>query len=514
MNKALLSFVCFFFFFCMSVPAFALPELSWPQNPSVIELSARPWLYELSKKYGRTIKALSDVPLDEFLYYKKRGIDVVWLMGVWKVGAAGLNHDRTDPSLLAGFKKLLPDFTLDDVIGSPYAVVEYTCNPELCPNGDSDLVTLRKKLHDNGLFLMLDFVPNHSALDSPWISDIGLYVRAPKNSGPPYDKSKYTSDGIAYGNCPYSSPWTDVAQLNYWNPALRKHMKTQLLHVSSLADAVRCDMAYIVLNDPFGSTWKTELDSWGWTKPDTEFWADPISEAKKQYGTKFLAETYSDYFWLLQKQGFDWTYDKELLDRFKSGNLDNIRGWLDYTKSVRSHMCSFIENHDEDRGVATIGSVEKADSAANIAYTIPGLRFYFQDQEHGFKNKLDVHLRRAASEKSSHEAEVFYSNLTSILKEDVFRNGNFANVQINGDEAWHFMGWKWTSGSTKRLVVINDSAEKAYAQVIVPDVSGSGNVVIEELFSKIKYTRSAPEMRSSGLGVVVNAYSAQIFSYP
>jgi len=514
MNKTLLSSLCLFFFLFMSVSAVARNGLSMPKNPSVIELSARPWLYELSKKYGRTITALSDVPMEEFVYYKNRGIDIVWLMGVWKLGPAGLNHDKTDSSLVAGFKRLLPDFTMDDVIGSPYAVVEYTCNPELCPNGDSDLVTLRKKLHENGLFLMLDFVPNHSALDSTWISNIELYVRAPKTAGPPYDPSKYTSEGIAYGNCPYSSPWTDVAQLNYWNPDLRSHMKEQLLRVSSFADAVRCDMAYIVLNEPFGSTWKTELDAWGWKKPSTEFWGDPIAEAKKTYGTMFLAETYSEYFWLLQKEGFDWTYDKELLDRFKSGNLDSIREWLSYTQSVRSHMCSFIENHDEDRGVATIGSVVKADSAANIAYTLSGLRFYFQDQEHGFKNKLDVHLRRAASESSSSVAEVFYTNLTSILKDDVFRNGDFADLQITGDEAWHFMAWKWTKGSEKRAVIINNSAEKAFARVIIPDVNGSGDVQVTELFSKITYTRNAPEMRSDGLAVVIDAYSAQIFTYP
>lgn len=108
------------------------------------------------------------------------------------LGQYGLNHDRTDPSLLATYKQELPDFTLADVIGtqsllflylliitlfssyltflnpcilpgSPYAVVEYTVNPEL--GTEADLIALRKRLAQRGMRLMLDFVPNHSAVD-------------------------------------------------------------------------------------------------------------------------------------------------------------------------------------------------------------------------------------------------------------------------------------------------------------------------------------------------------------
>jgi glycosidase len=50
--------------------------------------------------------------------------------------------------------------------GSPYAVTEYVCNPNL--GTDSDLLALKQQLNAMGLKLMLDFVPNHSAVDSPW----------------------------------------------------------------------------------------------------------------------------------------------------------------------------------------------------------------------------------------------------------------------------------------------------------------------------------------------------------
>ena len=45
-----------------------------------------------------------------------------------------------------------------DVIGSPYAIVEYHCNPQL--GTDEELRAFRKRLNAMGLYLMLDFVPN------------------------------------------------------------------------------------------------------------------------------------------------------------------------------------------------------------------------------------------------------------------------------------------------------------------------------------------------------------------
>jgi len=97
---------------------------------------------------------------------------------------------------------MISDFTLEDIIGSPYAVTQFSCNPQL--GTDDDIRSLRKTLNGMGLKLMLDFVPNHSAVDSPYTtSNIDWYVRAPKGSQPPYDSSKYLPNGISYGSTIY-----------------------------------------------------------------------------------------------------------------------------------------------------------------------------------------------------------------------------------------------------------------------------------------------------------------------
>ena len=263
---------------------FALINIALSTHPILYEISTRPWLYELSQKYGKSITKLKDIPTKEFDALQKKGIEIVWMMGVWKLGAYGLEFDRKQD-----YSSVLPGWTLDDVIGSPYAITEYTCNPDI--GTDDDLIWLRKEINKRGMKLMLDFVPNHSAIDAPTAtSNPKLYMRAPSGTK---DPSRYTDSGLAYGKDPYFDPWRDVIQWNYWEYETRKFMKDNLLTVLKYADAVRCDMAHLMLNDFFVKTWKSELDSWGYQRPSDEFWAYAFNEVKKKYPNAiFFAEVY------------------------------------------------------------------------------------------------------------------------------------------------------------------------------------------------------------------------------
>ena len=71
--------------------------------------------------------------------------------------------------------------------------------------------------------------------------------------------------------------------------------------------------------------WKDNLQSWGWDRPEEEFWRVAIRQVKKEFpGTLFLAETYSDEGTLMEL-GFDYVYDKRLYDRLEYGDLDGVR---------------------------------------------------------------------------------------------------------------------------------------------------------------------------------------------
>lgn len=56
-------------------------SLVYSYNPTIYEISLRPWLYELTNKYGKSISKLNDIPMEEFSALKNQGVDYVWLMG-------------------------------------------------------------------------------------------------------------------------------------------------------------------------------------------------------------------------------------------------------------------------------------------------------------------------------------------------------------------------------------------------------------------------------------------------
>ena len=75
------------------------------------------------------------------------------------------------------------------MIGSPYAVYEYECNPSIGNNGD--LSWLKSEINKRGIKFMLDFVPNHSVVDSPKAKENPeMYIRAPE--GKEIEENKYT----------------------------------------------------------------------------------------------------------------------------------------------------------------------------------------------------------------------------------------------------------------------------------------------------------------------------------
>ena len=477
------------------------------KNPILYEISTRPWLYELTKKYGRTISKLRDIPLEEFDFLKENGITIVWMMGVWKLGTYGLEFDRK-----GDYSGVLPGWTKDDVIGSPYAITEYTCNPEIGTN--DDLVWLREQLHSRDMKLMLDFVPNHSAVDAPTAtSNPKLYVHAPNGTQNP---KRYTDSGIAYGKDPYFDPWMDVIQWNYWEEETRQFMKDNLMTVLSYADGVRCDMAHLLLNDVFGNTWAEELNAAGYSRPDNEFWEFAIKEVKSMYPNAiFLAEVYEDWeIELLHKYGFTYTYDKLLLDKLE-GTSYEVNDYIHYkTEEYWSRVAHFVENHDENRAVYNMGFVAKAKAAGTIAATLGGMIFMNHGQWSGYKNKLDVHLRRAADEAENTEVKNYYKTLMKVIQEPAFTGPHYYFIyNMSGERRNDFVAYIREEGDNHYLVVVNYSGNQGCANVPIYNIEGSGDKPVYEALSGVEYIRDADTMRTSGLTVCLSSWQAQIFKY-
>jgi hypothetical protein len=434
-------------------------------------------------------------------------------MGVWQLGTSGLYHDRTDKGLKANYDNLLPGWTNDDVIGSPYAISAYTVNTEL--GTEADLVNLRQRLNALGLKLMLDYVPNHSAADAPEVTtNLSFYVRCPPEESP--DPGKYFSNGIAYGCGAWCDPWTDVAQFNYMDQNFRASRIAVLKKIASLADGIRCDMAHLIINNAFWDYWKTQLLAWNYTESNTEFWSDAISAVKTEYPECiFMAESYGDVLGTLHSFGFDFTYDKDPLDHLRDGNVNEFKSKIwNRDISFARRMAHFTENHDEPRSVANFkGNKKVANSAALALLTLPGLRFVNQDQWNGYANKIDVHLRRAVKEDVDTNVISFYEALWGLLKRSELRSGDFSFPEFGSCDG--FLFWKWSVNASRVLVAINFGSGQGSCRVRCPDAPGGGDdtVHVLELLTGVRYERSAGEMKDPGLYVELQGYSQQVFQY-
>ncbi|KAH0786433.1 alpha-amylase family protein [Histomonas meleagridis] len=486
--------------------------LASTDNPRLLEVSTRPYLYLLTQKYGKSITKLRDIPTQEFDDMQSKGYEWVWFMGVWQLGDYGVQHDRTDEGLRQSYNSVLPGWTEEDVIGSPYCIVSYTCNSEI--GTDEDLTWLRQQLNKRGMKLMLDYVPNHSAIDAPEVTTTpSFYIRCPQGETP--DPNIYISNGIAYGCGEWCSPWTDVAQFNYMDTEFRNSRIQVLKKIASLSDGCRCDMAHLILNDKFWSYWQRQLEAYGYTKQSTEFWADAISAVKAEYPNFiFMAESYGDVLHTLHNCGFDYTYDKDLLDNLRDGNVWQFKQTVYNTDlSYKKRLAHFTENHDEPRSIANMGgNVERADAAAAALLTLPGLRFFFQNQNDGLTKKLDVHLRRAVSESPNSKVQYFYNKLYSILNMEALKTGDFTMQTITGSDT--ILTWKWVKGDSHVLVTVNFSPNQSGGYIICSDAPLSGSTIpVKEMINDVVYDRDPNEMRSNGLFVLLDGYQVQIFEY-
>ena len=477
------------------------------EHPILYEISTRPWLYELSKKYNKPITKLRDIPLEEFDNLRENGIDIVWMMGVWKLGNYGLKFDRE-----LDFTSVLPDCTKEDIIGSPYAISEYICNPEIGTN--EDLIWLKEELNSRDLKLMLDFAPNHSAIDAPTASNPKLYIRAPKGKENP---ERYSDSGFAFGR--YNNkldPWQDVIQWNYWEDETRKIMKDNLMTVLSYADGIRCDVCGLLLNDAIEATWKEELEYWGYKKPKNEFWEYVLAEVKQKYPNAILlAEVYEgDQIEALYKLGFTYNYNRDVLVKLH----DSSKEVNSYIKSVDPeywlHSAVFVENHDENRIVYNMASVDKAKAAGTIAATVGGMTFINHGQWSGYKNKLEVHLRRGYDEKENEDVKKYYKKLMQIIQDPAFRGENLNIVEnMYGKKKDDFVAYKRTKDESYYLVVVNYSNSFGCVDVPISDLKGKGECSIREVINDREYLRIAENIRKEGLVVCLNPWESKIFKY-
>ncbi|HVX14991.1 MAG TPA: alpha-amylase family glycosyl hydrolase [Pirellulales bacterium] len=485
-----------------------------PRYPSLYQINTRVWLTELARKLGRPA-TLDDVDEAELDRLAEIGCDWIWLLSVWQTGPAGQAVSCASTVWRSEFRDTLPDLVDDDIGGSGFAIADYHVDRRI--GGDEALARFRARLRSRGMRLMLDFVPNHTALDHPWVeehpefyvggSELDL-ARAPHNFI--WAHRKQGDRLLAHGRDPYFPGWPDTLQLNYGNPALQQAMIGELTRVAEQCDGVRCDMAMLILPDVFERTWGIRAQP---------FWPRATQQVRQRHKDFcFLAEVYWDLEWTLQQQGFDYTYDKRLYDRLRAGNARSVREHFWAGLDFQDKLARFLENHDEPRAAAVFAP-EMHRAAAVVTFLAPGMRFFQEGQLQGWKKRVSPHLCRRPIEVTDVAIESFYARLLAVLRRPVVRSGQWRLLECTS--AWEgnwtadcFVAFAWEAPGEDRLVVaVNYAANRSqcYVHLPFPDL-GDRSWQLRDLLSDITYDRNGGDLSSRGLYLELEPWQAHVFA--
>ncbi|MFA6318439.1 MAG: alpha-amylase family glycosyl hydrolase, partial [Elusimicrobiota bacterium] len=294
---------------------------------------------------------------------KAQGFDTVWVMGIFPIGER--NRSGTGG-------------------GSPYSIKDHEAiHPDL--GTADDFRGFVRRAHGEGLKVVIDFVPNHTSMDSKLLMERPDYFINRRGGSQPRGTFDHTDPAtgekywIAHGG--YESFgsidfWIDTAQVNYASPGLRAEMTRIVLGWVQRfgVDGFRVDMAYLDLNANFSRAWKLST-------PNREFLEQLITSVKSAYpGTGFMAEAY-DGWDSLSWCGFDLIYSKNNM-----GRAGGHEGWYDAVQSrdpgwIRAALkraeflqwqtggssgLDFIGNHDEASPRRSFGHWERGAAALTL----------------------------------------------------------------------------------------------------------------------------------------------------
>ena len=295
---------------------------------------------------------------------KELGVKIIWVMPIFPISQTKRKATGGDDSK---FASEMPKEEQHKYLGSYYAVSDFKkVNPEF--GTIEDFRNLVKTAHENGIYVILDWVPNHTGWDHVWIKEHPEFYT--KNEKGEIIDPINPETGKSWG-------WSDVADLNYDNKELRKEMTSDMLHwiKNENIDGFRCDVASNVPLD---------------------FWQQAIPQLRKEKDIFMLAEAWEPE--LLKEGLFDMAYGWEVhhtMNRIAQGK-NTVKDWdklmEENAKKYESNdiLMSFVDNHDENSWNGTVkGRLGKAEEAMTaLSYVMPGMPLIYSGNEYGLNHSL------------------------------------------------------------------------------------------------------------------------------
>ena len=409
-------------------------DTAWMPTTVMIAKSTYVWLAQLSRFYGRHIRRLDDIPDEELQTLADRGMNTLWLIGIWERSRASKTI-----KLLCGNQ---------DAVASAYSLFDYRISEDL--GGESAYINLRDRAYRHGIRLASDMVPNHMGIDSPWVvehpewfisrwespypaysfegPDLSVDGRVELKIDDHYytqtdaavvfrrrDKSSGETRYIYHGNDGTSFPWNDTAQLDYLNPAVREQVIQTILHVARLFPVIRFDAAMTLAKRHFHRLWFPGPGSSGAIPSRAEysmsqaefdqhmpheFWREVVDRVAAEVpGTLLLAEA----FWLMEGYfvrtlGMHRVYNSAFMVMLRDEDNANyrsvIKNTLEFDPDIMKRYVNFMSNPDERTAIDQFGKGDKCFGVAVMMATLPGLPMFGHGQVEGFTEKYGMEYQR------------------------------------------------------------------------------------------------------------------------
>jgi hypothetical protein len=230
-----------------------------------------------------------------------------------------------------------------------------------------------------------------------------------------------------------------------------------------------------------------------------------------------IGEAYWGQEYRLQQLGFDYTYDKPLLERLISGDARSVAAHLRADDSYQRRSVRLLEDRSTRR-IASYMAPEHERAAALVEATVPGMLLVRDGQMQGARADVPIHLRREPDEAPDHDLHDFYCKLLRATDDEAFRTGHA--VRLEPLSAWEgnathegIVARLWIGQHRQlRLSVANLTGEpaQAYIPLALPEFSGK-TVTLDDQLAEIAYVRPGDDLLTRGLFVDLPGYGHHLF---
>ncbi|MDD3558775.1 MAG: alpha-amylase family glycosyl hydrolase [Melioribacteraceae bacterium] len=410
-------------------------DIDWMPSVVLLAKNTYVWLDQLSKKYGRSITKLDQIPDEELDLLSRWGFTGLWLIGIWERSRASKR-----------IKHIMGNI---DAVASAYSLYDYEIAHDL--GGEAAYNNLNQRAKQRGIRLASDMVPNHTGIYSKWVIEKPDYFI--QSEFPPFPNYSFTGENLSehpdfdiriedgywrrsdaavvfryidnrtgkarfiyHGNDGTNMPWNDTAQLDMLKREVREAVIQKIMDVARRFSIIRFDAAMTLTKRHFSRLWYPQPGKGGdipsradfaLTKKQfddlfpEEFWREVVDRINNEMPeTLLLAEA----FWLMEgyfvrSLGMHRVYNSAFMHMMMNEEnekyRDLITNTLEFEPEILKRYVNFMSNPDEETAINQFGADDKYFGVSSLMVTLPGLPMFAHGQVEGYNEKYGMEYKRA-----------------------------------------------------------------------------------------------------------------------